>query len=959
MGISGRDISRRQVLKTGAAVAVTAAGCGPIHAARAVAATAGTARPPASSREVLAVDQGWRFFEGDIPFPEILSQDDSYDNAKAGKAWGAAAPSFDDSDWADVRLPHDFVSFQPIEADANRAQGYRRRGIAWYRTALRFDPADQGRHIELQIDGIATHATLWFNGTVVDRNWSGYNGITIDLTPFATFGDDLNTLAIRVDAHAMEGWWYEGGGLYRPVRIVKRDPVHIVTDGVYAHPVPRGDGWILPVEVTAYNAGKTAAAMTVVSTLEDADGRVVASGQAPVTIPSLDRGVARLDLPVASPRLWSVEAPTLYRVQTRLMAGDRCADAVTTTCGFRTTRFDKDKGFFLNGRALKIKGVCVHQDHAGVGTAIPDALWDYRIRRLKELGCNAIRCTHNAPSAVVLDLCDRYGLLVMDENRQFNPAPDTLAQLEWMVRRDRNHPCVILWSVFNEEPMQGSAAGYEMVRRMAHAVKALDATRPVTAAMNGGLFTPVNVSQAVDVVGFNYQQDKYDAFHAAHPDVPLISSEDTSAFSTRGAYVTDKDSRTIASYDDPVKDWNTHRAAWKAIATRDFIAGGFVWTGFDYHGEPSPWGWPSNSSFFGIMDLCGFAKAAFHIHQAQWVTARPVLALVPHWNWAGREGQPIKVMACANMEEVELFLNGRSLGRQAVDPYEMNHWMVAYAPGRLEAVGYTGGAVTARTQVETTGPAVALKLTPDRDRLRGDGLDAMPVTVAAVDAQGRPVPLAQDMVTFAIEGGDIIGLGNGDPNSAAPEKGDRRALFNGLAQVIARTRAGGRGPLTLTATAPGLKPASTRVAIEPAAAPAGQATAPTDLILDTWYAAPLAATAEAALAYQGADMAGWDDFGTRWAHDPQTADGFTLCSVRFTPQAKVGRQGGRVAFLSLVGACDIYEGGRLLGRKTETAPGPLTVDLAPRAGDRRLDVLFRTPAGAEFGFSRNVAVRQA
>ncbi|TWB41081.1 beta-galactosidase GalA [Nitrospirillum pindoramense] len=960
--LAGRDVSRRQMLKAGAAAVATMVASGPIPGASAGGLSAlphlEGATPPASARQVLLLDRGWRFFEGDVPFPEILGQDESYDNAKAGKAWGAAAPEFDDSDWGAVQVPHDFVSFQPIQPDANRAQGYRRRGIAWYRTALRFDPADQGRHIELQIDGIATHATIWFNGTVVERNWSGYNGITIDLTPFATFGDDLNTLAIRVDAHAMEGWWYEGGGLYRPVRIVKRDPVHIVTDGVYAHPVPAGDGWVLPVEVTAYNAGTSAAVMTVVSTLEDAEGLVVASGQAPLSVPALEQGAARLDLAVANPRLWSVEAPSLYRVQTRLMAGDRCVDAVTTTCGFRTTRFDKDKGFFLNGRPLKIKGVCVHQDHAGVGTAIPDGVWDYRIRRLKELGCNAIRCTHNAPSAVVLDLCDRYGLLVMDENRQFNPSPDTLAQLQWMVRRDRNHPSVILWSVFNEEPMQGSAAGYEMVRRMAHAVKALDATRPVTAAMNGGLFTPVNVSQAVDVVGFNYQQDKYDAFHAAHPDRTLISSEDTSAFSTRGAYETDKDSRTIAAYDDPVKGWNTHRAAWKEIATRDFIAGGFVWTGFDYHGEPSPWGWPSNSSFYGIMDLCGFAKAAFSIHQAQWVTDRPVLALVPHWTWPGREGQPIKVMACANLAEVELFLNGRSLGRQAADPYEMNHWMVPYAPGRLEAVGYTGSAVAARTQVETTGPAVALRLTPDRDRMRGDGLDAMPVTVEAVDAQGRPVPVAQDLVTFTVEGGDIIGLGNGDPNSAAPEKGERRALFNGLAQVIVQARAGAPA-LTLTATAGGLKPARARVPVDAVPPPARQATTGSDLILDTWYAAPLAATQEAALAYRQADPTPWDDFGTRWAHDPQTADGYTLCSVRFTPHAKVGRQGGRVVFLSLVGVCDIYEGGRLLGRKTTPMPGRMEVALAPGTGQRRLDVLFQTPAGAAFGFDRNVVVRQA
>ncbi len=916
------------------------------------------ASAPASRREDLLLDRGWRFFEGDIPFPEILSQDDSYDNAKAGKAWGAAAAGFDDSEWQAVTVPHDFVSFQPIEQDANRAEGYRKRGIAWYRTSFELGPEDYGKHIELQIEGAATFATVWFNGTVVDRNWSGYNSIYADLTPLATFGDAINTLAIRVDAHAMEGWWYEGGGLYRPVRIVKRNPVHIVTDGVFAHPVKTGDGWTVPVEVTVRNIGKATEAVTIVSTLKDDRGTIVATARGQTGVPALDETVARFDIRVVAPKLWSVDDPVLYSVETCLMDVEACLDSVSTICGFRIIRFDADKGFFLNDKPLKIQGVCLHQDHAGVGTAIPDSIWEFRIRRLKALGCNAIRSTHNAPSKILLDLCDRYGLMVMDENRQFNPSPDYMQQLRWMVRRDRNHPSIILWSVFNEEPMQGSEAGYEMVRRMAHAVKQLDTSRPVTAAMNGGFFTPVNVSQAVDVVGFNYNQDSYDAFHAAHPEMLLTSSEDTSAYSVRGEYVTDKDRRLTSGYDDPPAGWATHRASWKMIAERDFIAGGFVWTGFDYHGEPSPWGWPTNSSMYGIMDLCGFEKDAFYIRQAQWIHDRPVVAIVPHWNWSGHEGQPVKVMVCSNLETVELFLNGKSLGHQTVDRYAMNIWMVPYVPGRLEAVGYRAGKAMAKTQVETAGPAVALKITPDRPRIDGDGRDAVPFRIEAVDAKGRTVPRAQNAVRFKVEGGDIIGLGNGNPNCLEPEKGSARSLFNGLAQVIVQSREGTGGVLTLTAETDGLKPAVAKVAVAARAAPPRQSATTSVQILDYWYCAPEADTPEAALKNMQVDMTKWDDFGPRWLHDPQPKDGYTLVSAHFMPHKRIQREGGVVHFPSVTCAVDVYDGETLAGRKTDPGEGSLTVPLKPGAGERRINLLFRTPAGQPFAFKQNVIVRQ-
>ncbi|MGR4863626.1 beta-galactosidase GalA [Caulobacter sp. LARHSG274] len=912
--------------------------------------------PSPSPRQDLLLDKGWRFHEGDIPFPEILTQDGSYDNAKAGKASGAAAAGYDDSEWPTVTLPHDFVSFQPIEPNANRAQGYRRRGLAWYRNTLRFAPEDEGKHIELEIGAAATFATVWFNGTIVARNFSGYNAIRIDLTPFARYGENANSLAIRVDAQAMEGWWYEGGGLYRDVRILKRQAVHIATDGVYANPVKGERGWTVPVEVTVASIAAADRPVTVMTELRDPAGVVVAAQSVGLAVPALDSAVARLTLDVAAPRLWSIAAPALYTVRTRLMDGEACLDEVATPCGFRTIRFDAARGLLLNDAPVKVQGVCLHQDHAGVGVAIPDAIWAFRIRRLKELGCNAIRCSHNAPSPVLLDLCDRYGLLVMDENRQFNPTPEYMAQLEWMVQRDRNHPSVFLWSVFNEEPMQGSAAGREMVRRMVHAVKALDRTRPVTAAMNSGYFEPANVSQAVDVVGFNYNHQSYDAFHAAHPDLPMISSEDTSAFMTRGDYASDPGRHVLDSYDDQI-GIDTHRAAWRAIAERDFVAGGFVWTGFDYHGEPSPSGWPTNSSQFGIMDLCGFDKAAFYIHQAQWVKDRPVLWLVPHWNWAGREGQPIKVMAMSNLDEVEVRLNGMSQGRQRVDPFEMNSWSVAYAPGTLEAVGYRAGAVAARTRVQTTGEAAALKVTSDRVRARGDGRDAVAFRIEAADAQGRPHPLAKPLARFAVEGGEIIGLGNGDPNCLDPEKGDRRALYNGLAQVIVRPREGFSGDLVLTASAEGLRPGRGVVRVVAAAPPPRQAAGPSFMLLDWWYQAPATPRYEDALAKRHDNLLQWPDFGGRGLLDPLPADGYCLCSAQFTPHARMQAQGGVVDFFRVVGACEVFDGDDLIARKSEPAEGPLTAALPPKPGPRRLNVVFHVVAGQPFGFRKDVTVK--
>jgi len=965
-------MDRRNLLKAAALVGV--AGLAEPHAAWA---TSPTPSPdsegaPRSPRQVLSLNKGWRFFDGDIAFPVPQTMDQTYDNAKAGLTGGAAGVAFDDSEWAEVTLPHDFVIAQPFDQTANVAQGYRRRGVVWYRTTLEFDPADLGKHIELQLDGLATLATVWFNGTPVCHDFSGYSSAYIDLTPYATYGAAVNTLAIRVDAQAMEGWWYEGGGLYRNVWIVKRAPTHIITDGVFAHPVKApptpghpetgAGGWVIPVEATLNTIAAADQDVTVTCELLGEGGAPLARAEASARVPSLQTAVATLSLSYADPRLWSVEDPYLYRVRTTVSQGDVVVDEAITTCGFRTQRFDADKGFFLNDKPVKIKGVCLHPDHAGVGLAVPPSLIDFRLRRLKAMGCNAIRCSHNAQDKAFMDACDRLGFLVMDENRDFNPSPDYLAQLTWLVRRDRNHPSVILWSVFNEEPMQATRAGYEMVRRMREAVRALDTTRPVTAAMSGGCFTPINVSQALDVMGLNYHQGDYDAFHRQRPATPLLSSEDTSALSTRGVYRTDPAKHVYADYDEDAESWGaTQRQSWRKIAERDFVAGGFVWTGFDYHGEPQPFEWPSNSSLFGLMDMCGFEKTGFWIRQAQWVKDRPVLALVPHWTWPGREGTPIRVMACSNLEAVELLLNGRSLGRQTVDVYEMNAWQVPYSPGRLDLIGYTRGQVVARTFVETAGPAYRLRATPDRSTMRGDALDVQPVRIDALDATGCPVPIANHLVIFELVGeGDIIGLGNGDPASLEPEVGDRRSLFNGLAQVIVRAREGARGPLKLIARATGLLPAEVSIGVQSAAPPwRYQRTAAPVQTLDDWVLAPpVAAPPDVSQPPSAGDLAAWRGFTPGDVLQPLAASGYSVSLGRFTPYARIRAKGGVIEFSKIIGACDIFIDGVRSASKSTPEAASLRISLAPGPGQRRLAVVFKTKAGEPFGLGDVVQVRE-
>lgn len=740
-----------------------------------------------TERVTMSLDSGWRFYLGDVAPAEFKPNwDEAEGGSKGGGAWGAAGTDYDDSGWRLLDLPHDWVVEQPIVSEARRSQGFRQRGIGWYRRELKLDPSDKGKHLELQFDGVSTHCTVWFNGTPVHRNWNGYASFYIDITSMARYGE-RNSIAVRVDANDMEGWWYEGGGIYRHTWLVKRSPVHIVTDGVYANPVKESDGkWNVPVEVTVKNSGYDPASAKIEVSICDPSGKEVASNKGKVELSAWQQSVAKLPLNVKFPQLWSVDSPNLYSVHTKVESQGK-TDIQVVNCGFRTIRFDKDSGFFLNDKPVMIQGTCNHQDHAGVGIAVPDSLWSFRIEKLKEMGSNAFRSSHNPPAKELLDVCDRMGMLVMDETRHFNSSDEYLSQLEWLVRRDRNHPSVIMWCLFNEENgLQGTAQGQEMVRRMNALVKQLDPTRPTTVAQNGSQLNgdevnPNSAAFAVDIVGINYQQDKYDKIRAAYPDKPMISTEEGSQVMTRGAFITDWSKNVLNSYDEIIGGWTVNnRIAWELIAKQPSFCGGFIWTGFDYRGEPTPFGWPSGSSYFGCLDLCGFPKTAFYVRQAMWIKDKPVLTLVPHWNWPSMEGKPVKVMALTNADTVALSLNGKLIEEKPVVEYKMVEWQVPYMPGKLEAVAKKAGKEVARYTVETTGEPAKVSLVPYRTEFAADGCDAVPVTVQVLDKQGRPVPTANLPVEFEISGpAEIIGVGNGDPVSHEPDVFvDQSALKN-------------------------------------------------------------------------------------------------------------------------------------------------------------------------------------
>jgi len=776
-----------------------------------------------SLRQHVSFDAGWKFHLGNATDP---GRDFNYgiNNifSKTGWAPGTCiAPNYDDNTWESVQLPHDWavkLPFQYVRNGDLDAHGYKPVGglfpensIGWYRKTFSLDRADSGKRYAIQFDGIYRDSKVWVNGYYIGSHFSGYTGVTFDITDFLRF-DAKNTVVVRADATQDEGWFYEGAGIYRHAWLNSYSDLHIdEPGGLFVHTLQKGRDAEVTLETKLINKDIRPADASVYTVLTDRDGRLLASSkETPLKLAVNESGRVLQSITLRNATSWSLDNPYLYRAIAIVRSGGRVVDSVKVRFGVRTVRIDKDKGLFLNDQPVKIQGVCCHQDHGGLGSALPDYLQYYRIGLLKEMGVNSYRTSHNAPTAELLEACDSLGMLVMDETRLLNSGAEYEGQLRDLILRDRNHPSVFIWSVGNEEHgAQRTDIGKRITQNQVLLQQQLDPTRTSTYACNmGNVFQGVN--EAIPVRGFNYNLRGIDPYRREHPDQPIMGTEMASTVSTRGIYVRDTVRAYVPDYDSVFPPWaSTAETWWTLAAAREWYMGGFVWTGFDYRGEPTPYRWPNINSHFGIMDMCGFPKTVYYYYQSWW-TDKDILHIAPHWNWKGREGKPILVWVNSNADNVELFLNGKSQGKK--DMIKNGHltWTVSYEPGVLEAVAYKKGRKIV-SKVETSGEAWRLLLSPARGSLPADGEGATVVNVSVVDKEGREVPDAANKIRFQLDGdASIIGVGNGDPSSHEPDQcaeGDwSRSLFNGKAQVIIRV-GHTKGSITLRAEAHGVQQA--------------------------------------------------------------------------------------------------------------------------------------------------------
>jgi beta-galactosidase len=741
-------------------------------------------------------------------------------------------PDFNAATWRTVHLPHDYVVEGQFTPTADASHGSLPTAPAWYRKTFTLPNADKGKAVWIEFDGVYRDSKVYLNGSLLGEHPSGYTGFRYDIGKAALYGKP-NVLTVHVDPTAQEGWWYEGGGIYRHVWLNVAAPLHVAPLGTFVTSEvkdPLGSpSATLAIKTTVTNASEQAQECVVVCEVLAPNGRSVEVLKTPQAVPAGGRVEVVQSAAVPQAALWSLEKPQMYRLHTTLVVGGKTLDAVDTPFGIRTLRFDNEKGFFLNEKPVKILGTCTHQDFAGVGTAMADSVLVWRTQRLKEMGSNAVRMSHNPPAPELLDACDRLGMLVMDETRHLGDTQaaktpsgtgySDLSEVTDLVLRDRNHPSIIIWSMCNEEPLQGTAEGARIFTAMRNRVREYDTTRPVSCAMNDSAYHGIALVE--DIRGFNYDPGSYARYHPVHPEIPIYGSETASTVATRGVYSWDRytiDGRTytgvqekgwVSAYDVNAPGWaQTAQNSWPQQADAPFVAGGFAWTGFDYKGEPTPFNWPDINSNFGILDECGFPKDVYYYYKAWW-SDKPLVHLLPHWNWPGKEGQPIPVWVYSNAARIELVVNGASLGSKAMPRNGHVEWNVPYAPGSVVAKGYdAAGKLIASDKVETTGAPAALRLTTDRTRLNADGEDVTMVTVAVIDAQGRIVPTAADAIHFDVNGaGYVAGVGNGNPSDHDPDKSSDRHAFNGLCMVVIGAKETS-GEMRLTASAPGLKSAS-------------------------------------------------------------------------------------------------------------------------------------------------------
>lgn len=804
------------------------------------AALAAAAQPAAAQRQRLSMDPGWRFTLGDPA--------------------GAERPAFDDHLWRRLDVPHDWsIEGTPAQdAPGGGRMGYFPAGVGWYRKAFRLPAGPRGREAWLEFDGVYMNSDVWINGFHLGQRPYGYVSVAYDITAHLVPG--VNVVAVRVDNSGQpNSRWYSGSGIYRHVWLTLVDPLHVGHWGTYVT-TPHADSAGVDVVVRTRVESDQAAARrgTLRSIVLDGGGREVARAETSFALAAGAKAELEQRLRVAAPRLWSVEAPNLYTLRSEVLDGDRAADAVTTAFGIRTIAFDKDRGFLLNGRHVKMNGVNLHHDGGAVGAAVPERVWERRLEVLKAMGANAIRTSHNPPAPEFLDLCDRLGFLVMAEafdEWTIGKVPEGYHKYfaEWgerdvadFIHRDRNHPSIVLWSAGNEIGEQDTPDGVQVLRRLVNVFHHEDPTRPVTTgndhiAADGGRAT-LAFLEAEDVVGYNYvdrwherrelfaEQDRHD-----HPERKMIGTESGSIFQSRDERYS-LGSDTAVARPNYTSGMIQAERRWRWIAMRDYFAGDFMWTGVDYLGESF---WPFKGFSSAPVDITGRPKDSYYLWQSQW-TNEPVVHLLPHWNWPGREGQVIPVLAYTNCNSVELFLNGRSLGEKRLEfPAQGTSggwnsyaqpvvnattgdlhlsWDVPYEPGVLRAVGKRrDGTVACHDEVRTAGRPAAIRLTADRDTITAVPGDVALVTFEVVDSAGTVVPTAGNTVHFTLSGGSIVALDNADMRDHDPYRSDSRHAFN--ARGLAILRAVQPGLLRLAASGDGLRDASLTIVVRRGEAP--------------------------------------------------------------------------------------------------------------------------------------------
>ena len=770
-------------------------------------------------RKVELFNSDWKFYLGD----DAKAKDENYN----------------DSQWRQLSLPHDW-SIEGAFSETNptgQAGGGLPAGIGWYRKIFMMPAASQSKNIFIDFDGVYCNSEVWINGHYLGKRPNGYISFQYDLTPYLHYGTEKNVITVKVDNSAQpNSRWYTGSGIYRNVWLSTTAKSYIPQWGTFVTTQVNLKNAIVRMQtkVVVHQEG-----LRVKASVYAPNGELVNSITTPVesadTLTTIQQNII-----VGQPKLWSVDKPNLYKVVLQILSGNQVIDKYQSYTGIRTFNFDNDKGFSLNEEPMKIKGVCMHHDLGALGAAVNVRAMERQLEILKAMGCNAIRTAHNPPAPEFLDLCDRMGFIVMDEafdmwrkkkNKQdyYQYFPEWHKRdLEDQIKRDRNHPSVMMWSIGNEIREQFDSTGISITRELVGIVKSLDNTRPVTSALSEA--DPkknfIYQSGALDVLGFNYHPETYADFPKNYPGQKFLASETVSGYATRGYYDTPTDSTrhwptsskakltqgnpefAVTAYDNVAAYWGaTHEVYWKIIKKYDFLSGEFVWSGFDFIGEPVPYPWPARSSYYGIIDLAGFPKDVYYMYQSEWTT-KPVLHLLPHWNW--EPGKTVDVWAYYNnADEVELYLNGRSLGVRKKQGDDLHvSWKVPYEAGTLRATSRLNGKIVLTEEVKTAGAPARIELVADRKLIKSDGKDLSFVTVRVLDAAGNLVPNADNLINFTVKGkGLLAGVDNGSQSSMESFKEPHRKAFHGLCLAIVQAMQS-PGVITLTAQGDGLKPAT-------------------------------------------------------------------------------------------------------------------------------------------------------